>query len=175
MAERICSMPGCGKKHHGRGLCDSHLAKARREGTLPPVQADYRSSIRHSLTDVDREAKTANCAVCGPETVIRLRDDKRRPVECTGRRASRQRYAKYGVDEQRFDEMLTRQDGRCAICGEAMPKPNVDHCHETGKVRDLLCQPCNWGLGHFQDRVDLMLSAVSYLRRHAAESDAAHG
>jgi hypothetical protein len=40
MAERICSMQGCKKKHQGRGLCAAHLAKARREGKLPDGAED---------------------------------------------------------------------------------------------------------------------------------------
>ena len=58
--------------------------------------------------------------------------------------------------------------GACAICGSKPARKDLalDHCHETGKLRGLLCQPCNMGLGHFKDRADLLLRAVEYLRQH---------
>lgn len=42
---------------------------------------------------------------------------------------------------------------------------SIDHCHDSGYVRGVLCQPCNIGLGGFRDRVDLLLGAVGYLTR----------
>ena len=58
--------------------------------------------------------------------------------------------------------MLAAQGGLCAICREA-PAEHVDHDHETGQVRGLLCFNCNGALGQFRDRTDLMLRAVAYL------------
>jgi hypothetical protein len=52
--------------------------------------------------------------------------------------------------------------GLCAICREA-PAAHVDHDHETGRVRGLLCFNCNGALGRFRDRRDLMLAAIAYL------------
>lgn len=58
---------------------------------------------------------------------------------------------------------------RCQICEEVGPLV-VDHCHSTGKVRGMLCQPCNQGLGHFKDRPAVMAQAIKYLKEagHAA-------
>lgn len=57
---------------------------------------------------------------------------------------------KYGLSEKQYDDLFARQNGRCAICGEAK-KLVVDHCHSTGRVRALLCDDCNRGLGCFKD------------------------
>jgi protein-arginine kinase activator protein McsA len=58
--------------------------------------------------------------------------------------------------------MIAAQGGRCLICQEET-KLHVDHCHETKKVRGLLCRECNTGLGKFKERVDLLERAIHYL------------
>ena len=60
--------------------------------------------------------------------------------------------------------MLVSQNGVCAICLKK-PEKNlvVDHCHESGNVRSLLCGKCNTGLGLFLDSPQLLMIASSYL------------
>lgn len=71
------------------------------------------------------------------------------------------------VSEQEYAEMFVAQGGVCAICPRG-PEPNrrlaVDHCHETGRVRGLLCTRCNLGLGYFGDNEDLLMNAIGYLQ-----------
>lgn len=77
----------------------------------------------------------------------------------------------YGITLADYDAMLAAQDGRCAICKTDVPKGkgrfSVDHDHVTGKVRALLCNTCNAGLGQFKDDPALVLEAAAYLQRHA--------
>tara|TARA_R110001606_G_scaffold117945_1_gene248028 strand:+ start:151 stop:534 length:384 start_codon:yes stop_codon:yes gene_type:complete len=58
---------------------------------------------------------------------------------------------------------------KCSICGKT-PKTQkglcIDHCHKTGKVRDLLCTSCNFALGYFKDSEDTMLKAINYINKH---------
>lgn len=71
----------------------------------------------------------------------------------------------FGMTVAEYDAMLDAQGGGCAICG-APPGERahpVDHDHETGAVRGILCDPCNRGLGSFADDPDRLLSAVAYL------------
>ncbi len=74
---------------------------------------------------------------------------------------------RYAITEQQWSEMLARQGGKCAIChaAEAGGKGgwHIDHCHETGRVRGLLCHHCNTGLGLFKDDPDLLTKALHYL------------
>ncbi len=75
----------------------------------------------------------------------------------------------YGLTINGYDEMLKIQNNCCAICKrpdtgiERTKKLSVDHCHTTGKVRGLLCNWCNQGLGHFRDSPELLTNAVEYL------------
>lgn len=72
-----------------------------------------------------------------------------------------QRRRKYGLTEADFDVLLASQGGLCAMeCGK--PAIHVDHCHETGKVRGLLCRGCNVGLGFYEK---LHERAKAYLER----------
>lgn len=65
-----------------------------------------------------------------------------------------------------FDLMMEIQNGRCAIC-KRLPDErkalSVDHDHATERIRGLLCQDCNLGLGFFKDRPDLLEAAARYL------------
>jgi hypothetical protein len=67
------------------------------------------------------------------------------------------------VSAQEVDALVTAQGGRCAICREAAAE-HVDHDHETGRVRGILCINCNGGLAQFRDRDDLLTLAIAYLQ-----------
>ena len=72
---------------------------------------------------------------------------------------------KYGITRKQFDFMLKAQDYKCAICGKEITdqEPHIDHDHNTGKVRGLLCGKCNTALGLFGDDPSLLNKAVQYL------------
>ena len=73
----------------------------------------------------------------------------------------------YRLTIEEFDRMLIAQSGRCLICGwgmTALNEPCVDHDHETGRIRGLLCATCNGGLGQFFDSVELLAKAIEYLK-----------
>lgn len=72
------------------------------------------------------------------------------------------RLYRYGLTEEAYDALMEKQDGGCAICG-AEGDFSVDHCHDTKKVRGLLCRECNIGLGKFKDDPELLRKAISYL------------
>lgn len=74
----------------------------------------------------------------------------------------------YGITAADYAKMLKKQKGNCAICQNllTLKRPPVDHCHKTGKVRAILCNSCNWGLGHFKDDLTTMKRAMAYLRKH---------
>jgi len=73
------------------------------------------------------------------------------------------RQTRYGVSRIRFESMLTSQAYKCAICSTASATLCVDHNHETGRVRKLLCPACNSGLGMFKDSPTLLRLAADYL------------
>lgn len=77
---------------------------------------------------------------------------------------------RFGLTVEQYKEMVEAQLGLCAIC-KRPPRGKrkrlaVDHDHESGKARSLLCTTCNTALGHLEDRVDLLEAAISYLKLH---------
>ena len=77
---------------------------------------------------------------------------------------------RYGLTLDDFDALVSSQDGKCAICEEELVfgvtgGGAVDHDHETGKVRGLLCRLCNVGVGHFRENTRLLAKAITYLQK----------
>ncbi|MER5212709.1 endonuclease VII domain-containing protein [Streptomyces sp. NPDC002838] len=68
----------------------------------------------------------------------------------------------YGITEADRDELISSQAGVCRIC-LAAPAAHVDHCHNTGRVRGVLCFSCNAALGQFKDRPDVIRRAAAYV------------
>lgn len=76
----------------------------------------------------------------------------------------------YGITWGDYDRFLEEQGGRCAICLADQPSATrevwcIDHCHETGVVRGLLCHECNTGLGKFRDNIANLTRAQAYLEK----------
>lgn len=75
---------------------------------------------------------------------------------------------RYGLTVKAYQDLLDKQGGGCAVCG-AKPKNNrkrflsVDHCHSSKKVRGILCDGCNMGLGCLGDSPERLRAAAAYL------------
>jgi hypothetical protein len=80
----------------------------------------------------------------------------------------------YGITAEDYYNMLANQDNKCALCGSeevnnsriTSGKLFIDHCHDTGKVRGLLCSKCNHAIGLLNDDIDLLRKAITYLNKH---------
>lgn len=89
--------------------------------------------------------------------------DKHKSTELKGR---------FGITLKDYQAKLEAQGGTCAICKSSSPGRSdvryfsVDHDHDTGKVRDLLCTRCNTGIGSLQDSSEILELAAEYLRKH---------
>ena len=75
----------------------------------------------------------------------------------------------YNLSNKEYTDLLVSQNYCCAIClkleSSFKRKLHVDHDHNTGAVRGLLCQYCNWALGHFKDNLENLYRAISYLEK----------
>jgi hypothetical protein len=71
---------------------------------------------------------------------------------------------KYNITQQDIDETTTKQNNCCAICKEEK-RLVVDHDHNTGEFRGMLCYACNTALGKFRDNIEYLHSAIKYLEQ----------
>ena len=79
----------------------------------------------------------------------------------------------YGISSYELDELIAEQNGRCAICNRKFGKtreslPHVDHCHQLGHVRGILCQQCNMAIGLLGNSPKRMLKVYLYLNQGLA-------
>lgn len=103
------------------------------------------------------------------------RNQRRYRMSEKGKSTGRVTYVKrrYGLTAERYHQMLKDQGGVCMICGrpeteayKGVVKPlSVDHDHDTGQVRGLLCTKCNRGISMFRENPFLLEAAAKYLRR----------
>jgi hypothetical protein len=76
--------------------------------------------------------------------------------------------ARYGISIERFEELLEQQGFKCGICDSKLDAgffTAVDHCHETGLIRGILCSRCNTALGGFRDNPEILRRAIEYVER----------
>lgn len=141
----FCSIDGCKDYIHANGLCTKHHTRLRRHGSLKPVRPKTFNGTEKQYEDHYR------------------------------RMASQTLMRKYGITLHDYEIMYEAQDGKCLICekretrinsftGEPIRMP-VDHCHETGEIRGLLCSCCNTALGNFEDSIDTLNKAIAYLKK----------
>lgn len=170
MSERTCSKRGCGKPHHGRGLCNAHYLSALKAGVLPGRPRQAPPGTWHTLTNVDLGSRTADCDACGTGVPVRV-DQRKGRVWCKEKlrienRAHRLK-KKYGLTDQQYRTMVQSQNSQCLICQDPSDQLVVDHCHTSGKIRGLLCRTCNTAIGLLKDSPLVALAASTYLSEHA--------
>jgi hypothetical protein len=133
-------------------------------GIVKPI-SDFSKSRDGKRGPILRSA----CKRCNSEQAMQWH------VDNPGRTVSQKRklsLARYGLTPDEYNAMLDRQGGVCAVCGAAARRAHardmrlvVDHHHETGQVRGLLCHRCNRAIGLLADDPVLMRRAIGYLLR----------
>lgn len=116
--------------------------------------------------------KTCVAAVCKQwvkDNPRRNREQQAKYRSTTGR--ERMLRSKYGISGEEYKKLLREQGGKCACCGTGSPGGkhhafHVDHCHQSGRVRGLLCHNCNTGIGLLGDGLQGINKALTYLETH---------
>lgn len=193
MSNSTCSAEGCAEPVSSRGLCLSHYGKARYQANTEKMREQARARY-HANKEAGKarvndwgkrnpEKRKAYCRKWVENNRERVAANarrhwhKHREAKADERKDWTLRYA-YGISLDEYRAMLEAQGGGCAICGVVPPEDKrplcVDHDHDTGAVRGLLCDLCNQGLGSLRDSLDLIRKALEYLERHQNVSATRH-
>jgi hypothetical protein len=158
----------CNKKRHAayRKANPEKIRKASKkfkDGNKEKLAAQHRewaSRNKEKLRNVARAYRQRNGDKLRANEKERYRKNRKKRLESL-------LISKYGITQLEFDGLLQRQGNSCAICGSSDPRGrggfHVDHDHETGEVRGLLCHNCNTGLGKLGDNLESLERAVQYL------------
>lgn len=162
-----CVSLGCARTViRARGLCPSHYEMARMRGDFGPRRFDSRRAV-NTCSLCSREKPTSEFAYDGKRSYCkscwnaehriggRFAPNQRLRVEANLRR-------NYGITLAEFEARATEQNHRCAIC-RRKKRLVVDHDHETGHVRGLLCSSCNLAIGLLSESLELTERLVVYL------------
>ena len=153
------------------------LFAAKQRAATAKLRAKYKAAGK-CYCGRDPEEGYRQCYVCRhqrtPEQdAARLRDYRKRNLHrIVGKNgmARRQRLrAVYGLSPEKYDSMLASQNMVCDACAGPSSDPRgffVDHNHDTGKVRGLLCGKCNSALGLADDSIEKLEALIAYLKRY---------
>lgn len=168
----------------GRGSrcreCHRRISKQVRRGTYQSVSRTgvypkkcprcgvEKSEEEYPLDPSRKSGRHAYCRPCRSEDA-RERSAKRVADGTQSQYALKTAARRLGVSVEQVQEMNDEQEGRCPICG-GLPTGNhsrlvLDHCHESGNFRGLICGHCNTGLGMFEDKPEVLRAAADYLER----------
>lgn len=189
MAQGMCSVEGCGRVEKlRRTWCALHYTRWKRHGD-PLVTKNpnlYRSTVciecGVDLPSVHQARK--RCETCvvvvkrrrwreeyhrqpKEQILARMRAYREANPEKLDQQARKWYLRKmYGISVEDYDELVAKQKGLCLICEQldtSGKRLAVDHHHDTGLVRGLLCARCNLGLGYFTDDPERLRRAAAYL------------
>ena len=177
-AQEYCSQrcsnkasPGTGGRQPAKGLAPRNCIVCGTQ--FQPYRANGFTCSRECYRRTPAWQEAQQRSDKRPERRARKNELRRgKPITAATNRRNQMR--RYGVTPERHDQMLAQQQGLCAICGNP-PDPNgvraasrlhIDHDHVTDKVRALLCNNCNNGIGRFRDDPALLRAAAEYIERH---------
>lgn len=130
-------------------------------------------SSHFRLSKVSKSGYVSCCKTCERE-----RDAKYKAAKSREKREQESKEAKdrllqqhYGISLDEFQDLLKQQDNRCAICKILLDDPHVDHDHNTGIIRGILCNNCNVALGLFKDDILILEEAIKYLKKERPKPD----
>jgi hypothetical protein len=161
-------MPRCGRGK-SRAVAEAHWQEL--QTILADAEPEERRP-RHACSRCERWENKGNliraihekgspfyCHDCWYELARYFSDHEKRANELDGYYRRR-----YGITFIEYGDRYLKQRGVCAICQERPSKPLVvDHCHDSGQVRGLLCSHCNAALGFMRDRPEVLARAIAYL------------
>lgn len=134
--------------------------------TRKEIAARYHAKHRDEINRKYREKYAANPDKFKAASKAKIARERERDPEAGSRRSRKSRLTANGITAERYADLLRVQQATCAICRKVCPTGKrlaVDHDHQTGFIRGLLCTRCNMGIGQFQNNYQLLQKAATYM------------
>lgn len=128
----------------------------------------YKEYTRKWATD---KIQQGLCRACGGE---KENKEIQHCEKCKRKRTSARLKSLYGITIDEYEELSAHQNHICWICGGVETTKDgflhVDHDHNTGQIRGLLCAKCNQGIGCFKENIEALEKAIEYLRINSCDT-----
>lgn len=160
---RFCSK-SCYSKAYSR---QPHVLERKREAALAYSRTEEgkaRQKAYRALSETKEKIKAYQSTPERKEWRKEYNQGRRAMADTKVRERLYRFLRRYNLTEEMYVSMVDERKGCCDICGESLDDLHIDHCHDTGRVRGLLCRRCNTGLGSFGDSIEGLEKAVSYLK-----------
>ncbi len=118
-----------------------------------------------NLKAIEYENGTKMCSRCEKvKSITKFNFTRKKKVShCKECERERKLEEKYGININKYLQLLKNQNNKCKICPNTLNDLHIDHCHTTNTIRGLLCPECNKALGLFKDNINSLKSAIKYL------------
>lgn len=164
-----CCEDGCEREAVAKSRCTMHYKRLHySDPTKRAQRREYRREYNKKNAGMLREKHRRYYDTNQEVIAERKRSRRKENPDASRTWKRRTRVKQYRLTLEEFDALLTGQGGVCAVCGNPPKLGNlhIDHCHETGRVRGLLCAGCNTSIGKLGDCAAGLRRAVAYLERH---------
>lgn len=145
----MCTADGCDRPQNAKGLCPKHYYRNKTYGNPNFVRFPWRDDRSCSIPGCDEEHEAKG--YCKHHYVV---------------------IKKFGISHEEYVKKIQKYNGLCAICKTECSQGKrlaLDHDHDTGQFRGLLCASCNLALGGFGDNPELLRNALLYLKEWGKE------
>jgi len=149
----------------------------KRTGSIDGLRCDCKS-CRKDKKVKNYEKSTKKCSSCNiekpnTEEFFNIRNNG---IRCRTRSLCKECHKKsmrkahltrrYNMSQEDYELLYNLQQGKCRICDQFYEKLFIDHNHDSGEVRELLCNNCNSGIGYLKENIDFLKNAIKYINHH---------
>jgi hypothetical protein len=166
----VCDECQAARREYARGYREANKAEIRRKNNAwYAANRDRELEKRRAYYEDNREARAEYQKVyyaANRERQLERHRGYRKSDSFVQRERERRLVKQFGITVAEYDQMVMARCGTCDVCGGVSPGQKalaIDHDHETGKVRGLLCGNCNTGIGNLRDSSELLGRARAYL------------
>jgi hypothetical protein len=160
--DKICSR--CDQKKHLSLFYKKKHQKSGFSSECKECYLKWMHSNKNNTPNFEGSKICIECDLVKPNTEFHRQNQSQDGLKNTCKTCvnKTRRYSRYCITEDQYNTLLQKQNNKCAIC-EKSKRLDIDHCHQTNKVRGILCNDCNTSLGKFGDNINGVQKVINYL------------